>query len=83
MPVFVVTVWDVLQIAVVVLVLLAAAAIMLPQWFRQWRCKHDGGVRETMACDAICDKCSANLGFIGTWREKQRGPQDSEGSDRG
>jgi hypothetical protein len=30
------------------------------------RCKHDGGVHETMACDAICRKCGKNLGFIGS-----------------
>jgi hypothetical protein len=38
---------------------------------REWRCKHDGGVSETMACDAICVKCGKNLGFIGAWRKRQ------------
>jgi hypothetical protein len=35
----------------------------------QSSCKHDGGVNETNACDAICKQCSKNLGFIGDWRK--------------
>jgi hypothetical protein len=36
---------------------------------KQASCKHDGGVNETNACDAICKQCSKNLGFIGDWRK--------------
>lgn len=36
--------------------------------FRQARCRHES-VRETQACDAICQHCGKNLGFIGTWRK--------------
>ena len=35
----------------------------------QSSCKHDGGVNETNACDAICKQCLKNLGFIGDWRK--------------
>jgi len=35
--------------------------------WKKLRCSHDGGVNETMACDAICKKCGKNLGFIGKW----------------
>jgi len=50
------------------LTLMALVVLFLacvPSMFREWRCKHDGGVRETSACDAICRKCGKNLGFIG------------------
>lgn len=48
------------------------AIIGIKTWYVQSRCKHDGGVNETRACDAICRKCLKNLGFIGTWRDKQQ-----------
>lgn len=38
--------------------------------FKYRKCQHES-VRETMACDAVCNKCSKNLGFIGTWRDKK------------
>jgi hypothetical protein len=37
---------------------------------RKAKCKHEMGVRETQACDAICKQCGENLGFIGQWRKK-------------
>ena len=40
--------------------------------FKQRMCYHDKGVNETRACEAICRNCGKNLGFIGTWREKQK-----------
>lgn len=54
---------------------LVAAVILAFFWWsiaaaRKSRCRHDGGFGETEACDAICHKCGANLGFIGTWRAK-------------
>lgn len=70
--VFVLTLGDVLGIAtaiVVVLVLLAASGM---KWWRERQCKHNEGVSETMACDAICRKCGKNLGFIGSIREQKR-----------
>ena len=61
----------VLVIGFFVIVFLFVGAVRL---FEQWLCKHNAGVRETMACDAICLKCGANLGFIGAWRERSESP---------
>ena len=44
--------------------------LFIPLWWKQARCKHDGSIGETSACDAICHKCGKNLGFIGSWRNK-------------
>jgi len=49
--------------------------VALVNTFNQLKCKHDGGVSETQACDAICKKCRKNLGFIGTWRENNKKDQ--------
>jgi hypothetical protein len=38
---------------------------------RQRKCKHLR-VFETQACDAVCRDCGKNLGFIGTWREREK-----------
>lgn len=64
--VFVVTFGDVVAVVVVCIGLLVAAIATARSWMRQSRCKHDGGVNETQACDAICRKCGKNLGFIGS-----------------
>jgi len=42
------------------------------QGLTQSKCKHDAGVTETQACDAVCKKCCKNLGFIGTQDNKIR-----------
>lgn len=65
----VVTVSDILTIALVSVVVLLLLFVQIATYFRQLKCKHDGGVNETQACDAICRKCGKNLGFIGTWRK--------------
>ena len=44
---------------------------MLPTWYRQWRCPHERYF-ETRGCDAVCNRCRKNLGFIGTV-QRQRG----------
>lgn len=62
-----VTLGIVFVVLFVVLLLLA-----LPRAIKQWRCKHDGSIHETQACDAICSQCGANLGFIGSWRERHK-----------
>ena len=53
--------------------ILGAAAIAtivgIARYFKQSRCKHNQ-VTETRACDAICASCGKNLGFIGTWRQR-------------
>jgi hypothetical protein len=56
------------------IVLLAPAIFIYTSYYiklhnKQASCKHDGGVNETNACDAICKQCSKNLGFIGDWRK--------------
>lgn len=70
-PVFVITAGDVFGFALTVLCALVALGLWLPGAWRQGRCKHDGDFRETMACDAICDKCGKNLGFIQPWRDRK------------
>lgn len=71
---FIWTISDVINVTLFVLFVLAVAAFYLRIWWRQWRCKHDGRINETSACDAICAKCGKNLGFIGAWREaRQKG----------
>lgn len=62
---FVLTLSDVLELALGFFVICAAGVVGMSVWLRQSRCKHDGGVNETQACDAICKKCGKNLGFIG------------------
>lgn len=69
---FIWTISDVVNMLLFALFFLAALCFVIPFVVKQWRCQHDGGVTETSACDAICQKCGANLGFIGTWREKHK-----------
>lgn len=38
--------------------------------YKQARCPHES-FYETMACDAVCNSCGKNLGFIGTVRKKR------------
>lgn len=69
---FIWTIWDALW----AIGLLLFALVMLFFWigsaFNEWKCKHQSGVTETSACDAICVQCGKNLGFIGTWRERSK-----------
>ena len=73
---FVVTIDGIMTIiALVILTVFVAiiAFVSLAQSFKQWRCKHEKyGYRETMACDAVCNNCGKNLGFIGTIREQRK-----------
>jgi amino acid permease len=69
---FVFTLSDVVGLLVFLLVLLIVVILAAVTGFTQWRCKHDKGVRETPACDAICRKCGKNLGFIGNIAAKLR-----------
>lgn len=70
-PIFVYTINDIITAGLVVAAVGFYAAGAAIELFTQWRCKHDEGVRETRACDAICRKCGKNLGFIGSWRKRQ------------
>lgn len=68
-PVFVITFGDVFGMIALAIFLLVAGYFYAKEAWKQSRCKHDGGVNETMACNAICKKCGKNLGFIGNWRK--------------
>jgi hypothetical protein len=67
-----VTLGDILNIVVISFFVAMLVAIWLYRASKQARCKHQGTVCESQACDAICSDCGKNLGFIGTWREKER-----------
>jgi len=68
-PVFVMTLSDVIGLIAIAVFLLVVGFVYAKQAWKKSRCKHDSGVIETTACDAICKKCGKNLGFIGKWRE--------------
>jgi hypothetical protein len=68
---FIWSIADVIGITVITLLALCAAYVILIDWLKQLKCSHDGGVYETMACEAICEKCGKNLGSIGAWLAKK------------
>ena len=71
---FIWTIGDVIGVAILGLAVVGYLALFvcfeIPRMFKQWRCKHDRSVQETMSCQAICNDCNKDLGFIGLWREK-------------
>lgn len=69
---FVFTLTEIIVVCIVLFMALHVMYISLKNYIKQSRCKHDGGIRETMSCDAICKKCGKNLGFIGTDENKVR-----------
>ena len=69
---FIWTISDFIGVTIFVFCVLAAAVIYARIWWQQWRCKHNGRINETSACDAICAQCSKNLGFVGAWRAAQQ-----------
>lgn len=54
----------VLTALVLVAVVLVRGGVAVPRIIKQSRCKYLR-YRETAACDAICNDCGRNLGFIG------------------
>lgn len=70
-PVFVITLGDVVSIVIGIIASVSIAAFFVREWWIQRFCNHDSGVNENQACHAICKGCGKDLGFIGTWREKQ------------
>jgi hypothetical protein len=62
---FIWTISDVIGVVFWAIVIVCLAIHFLRLAWKHGHCKHDGGVTETRACDAICNKCGANLGFIG------------------
>lgn len=65
---FIWTIGDAIQVILFVLFAACIAVFILRAWLNELLCKHDDGIRETGACDAICAKCGKNLGFIAAWR---------------
>lgn len=57
--------------SVIFIVLLTVLIWNIPGIIKQRRCKHLR-YRETQACDAICNDCGKNLGFIGSIRDKDK-----------
>jgi len=75
----VVTLMEVIGIFIFLVMLGFAFYLGVAQYLRERKCKHDKGVRESQACEALCVVCGKNLGFIGTWREKNiKGKSDAE-----
>lgn len=70
--IFVWTLSDVIGLIVFGLISVVAFTLWLRVAVDQWFCKHNDGVNETQACDAICQQCGKNLGFIGEWRKQQK-----------
>ena len=68
--IFVWTFGDVVSLVLAGILAVAWLIITVRLWIGRKRCKHDGGIGETSACDAICHKCGKNLGFIGAWRKR-------------
>jgi hypothetical protein len=65
---FVVTPSDVISLIVIsvfVVIILIILSCNFVTFIKQKLCKHNSGVYETRACEAICLKCRKNLGFIG------------------
>lgn len=69
---FVYTIGDIFGGITFILFLIFLLAWCIRDWWVQWRCKHES-YYENMACDAICNHCRKNLGFIGTVREQRNG----------
>ena len=65
---FVWTFWDLFDVLVIISMICSGITIILIRYIKERRCKHDGEIRETSSCDAICIKCGKNLGFIGKIR---------------
>ena len=76
----VITLSEVFSLVLLGLVLLFVAGSAIKESIIQSRCQHED-VRENMACHAICWKCNKDLGFIGTWRKKQKEKADVKSDD--
>lgn len=68
---FIYTIGDILVLVMIALSIATVTIIGVVQWYKESRCKHDGGYNETQACDAICRQCGKNLGFIGKLRNNK------------
>lgn len=57
-----------LMASLIAAIALVFIAVSVPRLLRQKRCRHMR-YRETSSCDAICNDCGKNLGFIGCVRD--------------
>lgn len=67
---FIWTIGDAIGLTALALIFVIFCVVGARRMLRQSRCNH-ARYYETSACDAICIDCGKNLGFIGTWRDKQ------------
>lgn len=65
------------ELAIPALIFFVFLLAMIPGTIHQMRCRHDRSVRETSSCDAICNDCHKNLGFIDAWRKQNVGKEPS------
>lgn len=74
---FIVTPSDVIRLTLGALILLGIILYYGYHAVRRALCPHTR-VFENGHCHAICRRCHKDLGFIGTWREKQQTQYDQE-----
>lgn len=55
--------------AILAIILIVALWVTLRAYIRVRRCKHEK-VWEDRGCNIHCSQCDADLGFVGTWLEK-------------
>lgn len=68
---FIFTTETVITFVLVVLFILIKLYCSISDWWKYKDCKHEK-ISETSACDAVCNNCNKNLGFIGSWRERNK-----------
>lgn len=66
---FTYTLSDIIGVTLFGLLLIGIAIWAITDWLRQTLCKHES-YYENRACNAICNRCGKNLGFIGNLRDK-------------
>lgn len=74
---FVVTPSDVIRFTIGAIILLGIILYYGYYYVKSLLCKHPT-VFENGHCHAVCRRCGIDLGFIGTWREKQQTKYDQE-----
>lgn len=59
-----------IPIVIMMIMFLIVIIATIKETIKQARCKHVY-YHETRACDAVCNHCGKNLGFIGTVRKER------------
>lgn len=68
---FVYTLGTIVSVLMFIIIILFYTVHSVKTYFQQRKCTHDS-VFETRACDAICNDCGKNLGFIQNWRDARK-----------